>query len=435
MSLIHTSFWLHYLLGILVLGGQTTSPVLAQSTWMCPALPASSGVVVNVSTVTELESAVNNAITGSTILIADGVYQLNGVYLRVDVPNLTIRSASGNREAVILDGNYLTTEIIQIVASNVTIANLTLQEAYDHPIHVMTNGSDATLNTLIYNVHIIDPGQQAIKINPVGNNYPDNGVIACSHVELTSAGRAHIRNNCYTGGVDAHQAMNWTIRDNLIEGFWCPNGLSEHAIHMWVTSRDSLVERNLLKNNARGIGFGLVTSGSGRTYPDDPCPGNYIDHYGGIIRNNFIFAGDNELFSSEYDFDTGIALWNVCQAKVQYNTIYTTQPAQTFSAVEWRFDHTTAEITYNLANDQMLARDGASASLVGNLTDAQAGWFVEANSGDLHLNANASEAIDQVITSVGVIDDFDGDPRPVGIASDIGADERRLFVYIPIFFK
>jgi hypothetical protein len=85
---------------------------------------------------------------------ADGVYHLNGAYLQFDVPDVTLRSASGNRGAVILDGNYLTTEIIQIVASNVTIADLALREAYHHPIHVMSTGGSHTNNTLIYNVHI-----------------------------------------------------------------------------------------------------------------------------------------------------------------------------------------------------------------------------------------------------------------------------------------
>ena len=71
-----------------------------------------------------------------------------------------------------LDGNYLTTEIVQVVASNVTVADLTLREAYDHPIHVMPSASAATNGTLVYNVHVVDPGQQAIKVNPLGPGRP-----------------------------------------------------------------------------------------------------------------------------------------------------------------------------------------------------------------------------------------------------------------------
>ena len=132
----------------------------------CPPLPPPIGTVVHVSTVAALVAAVNNAAAGTTILLADGTYALDGEYLRFDTPELTLRSASGNREAVVLDGNYLTTEIIQIVASGVTIADLTLREAYYHPIHVMSTPGSHTLNTMIYNVHIIDPGEQAVKINP-----------------------------------------------------------------------------------------------------------------------------------------------------------------------------------------------------------------------------------------------------------------------------
>ncbi|MCP4417341.1 MAG: hypothetical protein GY805_12020, partial [Chloroflexi bacterium] len=261
---------------------------------LCQPLDAPTGTIVSVDTVGELEDAVNSATSGDTILIDDGTYNLDGVYLRIDTPNVTLRSASGNRAAVVLDGNYITTEIIQVVASNVTIADVTLREAYYHPIHVMTTEASDTLNTVIYNVHLIDPGEQAIKINPAADGmYPDDGLIACSHLELTDAGRPNIRNNCYTGGIDAHQAEGWVIRDNEIEGFWCDNGLSEHAVHLWRGCRDTLVERNVLNNNARGIGFGLVTSGVARTYSDNPCPaasGGYVDHYGGIIRNNFVFA-------------------------------------------------------------------------------------------------------------------------------------------------
>lgn len=389
----------------------------------CAPLSAPTGTIVSVATVGELATAVNTATPNTTILIADGVYNLNGVYLRIDVPNVTLRSASGNREAVVLDGNYDTTEIIQIVASNVTVADVTLREAYYHPIHVMTEGGD-TLNTLIYNVHLIDPGEQAIKINPAADGtYPDDGVIACSHIELTDAGRPHIRNNCYTGGIDAHQAEGWVIRDNLIEGFWCSSGLSEHGIHLWRGCRDTVVERNVLRDNARGIGFGLAESGDGRTYSDNPCPsanGGYVDHFGGIIRNNFVFASDAGLFSSEYGFDCGICLWQACGAQIFNNTVVSTQAP--FSSIEWRFDNTNIELRNNLVSHNLRDR-GGTAVLSHNLQNAPLSLFVDAANGDLHLLASATAAIDQAIALAEVSDDVDGEPRPAGAAPDIGADE------------
>ena len=399
-----------------------------ESVDLCPPLDAPSGVTVLVSSVLELETAVNTANTGDSILIADGIYNLDGVYLRFATPGVTLRSASGHREEVILEGNYITTEIIQIVASNVTIADLTLRAAYTHPIHVMSSDSGDTTGTLIYNLHIVDPGEQAIKINPYTGEdalyFPDAGVIACSHIELTDAGRPHIRNNCYTGGIDAHQARDWTIRDNRIEGFWCDDGLSEHGIHLWRASRDTLVERNELRNNARGIGFGLVTGGSGiRMYDDNPCPGadgGYVDHYGGVIRNNFVFANEGDLFASEYGFDCGVCLWQACGARVLHNTVISTQA--TFSSIEWRFDYTDVDILNNLVSHNLRDRGGV-ADLSDNLQNQPMSQFVDGANGDLHLDANADEAIDKVTNPPDVTDDFDGDTRPLGAASDVGADE------------
>ncbi len=439
MSIRHILRLIIALVGALVATGLlalASAPPLAParprtpSADLCP--PLYSPGAPTVSTVTELQNAVNSAVSGDTILIADGAYNLDGVYLRFAVSNVTLRSASGNRENVILDGNYATTEIIQIVASNVTIADLTLREAYYHPIHVMSSESGDTTGTRIYNVHIVDPGEQAIKINPyTGENafyFPDDGVVACSHIELTDAGRSHIRNNCYTGGVDAHQARDWVIRDNLIEGFWCESGLSEHGIHLWRSCRDTLVERNELHNNARGIGFGMATSGSGiRTYSDNPCPGaggGYVDHYGGIIRNNFVFANDSGLFASDYGFDCGICLWNACGARILHNSVASTQAPG--SSIEWRFDYTDADIINNLVSHNLWDRGGTS-NLDGNLDSQPLSLFVDGTNGDLHLAASAGAARDQGVTLTTELcdDDIDGDARPNG-PPDVGADE-----YIP----
>ncbi len=424
----------------LLFSAQPPGPAVGLNTpRFCPPLPPPTGTVVNVSTVAALVAAVNSAPAGLTILLADGNYSLDGETLRIDVPNVTLRSASGNREAVVLDGNYLTTEIIQITASGVTIADLTLRKAYDHPLHVMSTPGGPTLNTRIYNVHIIDPGQQAVKINPYASSaayFPDNGTVACSHIELTDAGRPHIRDNCYTGGIDAHQSRGWTIRDNRIEGFWCQNGLSEHAVHFWVTSRDTLVERNLLRNNARGVGFGLRDSaGAGvRLYGDNPCPsagGGYVDHYGGMARNNFIFADAPGLFASSDGFDCGICLWQACGARVLHNTVASTQVP--FSSIEWRFSNTQVDLINNLVTHNLRERDGATALEQNNLLGQPLTLFVDNGAaGDLHLKTSAAAAINKVTAPADAPEDIDGDPRPTGALADIGADELSFLTVTPL---
>ncbi len=373
---------------------------------LLPSVPCNSTVLVN--SVSSLVNAVNAANGGGdkTILIADGYYPLNGNYLRITADGVSVASASGKRAQVILDGNYQTTEIFQIVASGVTISNLTLQEAYYHPIHIMAADDHDVIDTVIRNVHIIDPGQQAIKINQDGaKNYsPNNGLIEGCLIELTDTGRQKvldINGSCYTGGIDAHHAANWIIRDNEVRGFWCADGLSEHGIHLWSFSANTLVERNRIIDCDRGIGFGLGDSG----------------HVGGIIRNNMLYHGPDHGES-----DVGIGLESASGAQVYNNTIYHEHAYP--NAIEYRFTATTdVTISNNLSNRAITSRQDGSATLAANVTTALPSWFLNTTAGDLHLNGPITGIIDKGIFISGLTDDLDKDRRPQGAGIDIGADE------------
>jgi len=174
------------------------------------------------------------------------------------------------------------------------------------------------------------------------------------------------------------------------------------------------------------VGFGLGESpwdDPWRTYDDDPCPGaDHVGHYDGIVRNNFISAGRDALFSSSDGFDCGICLEQACGAQVLHNTVVSAD-APVSSSIEWRFGNTDATITNNLVSHNLQQRDGASASLAGNLEEVPLSLFVDGAGGDLHLVGSASLAIGRgVAISAGLCeDDIDGDLR--GPARDIGADE------------
>ncbi len=412
----------------------TVDPIVStplETGHFCYPLPAATGntVTADPSDVSNLNSIVSNLNTGDTLLLADGDYQLNGVSLRFNTPGVTLRSASGNPDNVVLDGNYVSGEIINIAASNVTIAEITVKRAYTHPIHIVTSDTGDTLNTLIYRVTVIDAREQAIKINPGYNSYfVDSGEIACSKLKLTDAGRPHINptsGGCYTGGIDAHQARDWLIRDNLIEGYWCASGLSEHAIHFWRGGRDTLVERNIIKDSARGVGFGLSNSGAARTYSDQVCPQSsteYIGHYGGIVRNNFIIASSSELLNSSSGFDCGICLWSACEASALNNSIFSTGSNQN-SSIEIRFSATKdASIYNNLVSHSIKVRDSASGNIEGNIENASSSLVVDITKDDLHLKSTSSDAIDAGFTQFDSPEyDIDGDSRDA--FPDVGADE------------
>jgi len=392
----------------------------------CAPLPLT-GKVVDVSDPTKLVSAVYDAKEGDTIALADGTYDLKGSTLQLHTKGVTLRGKSGDREKVVIDSGYSTAagDGIAISASNVTVAHLTVRRAYDHPIHFYPTDTADVTDALVYDVHVVDPGQQAIKINTNGakTHVVDKGTIACSRIELTDAGRTKIRDSCYTGGIDAHDAAGWRIRDNSIEGFWCTTGLSEHGIHLWTGSRDTIVERNEIKDCARGIGLGLGDLG-GRTYSDKPCGGaTAVGHFGGIVRNNFVFAQSAPLFSSPSGFDVGIGLEQACEVNVLHNTVFSTTAPKS-SSIEWRFANTKATLTNNLVSHNLLDRDsGATATLAGNKDKATASLFVDASKGDLHLASPATGAKDVGVAIAAGLCDDDIDATSRKDPRDVGADE------------
>lgn len=401
-----------------------TTPDNAATDSVCQPLPAPYGNTVEVlpSQAATLPAIVAAAASGTTILLNDGTYNLTGNII-LSVPRVTLRSKSGNREAVIIDGGYVSNEPIGIQASDVTVADLTIRRAEYHPIHVQPANSEV-MGVLIHNVHIVDPKEQAIKINPNGARtlFTDYGEIRCSKLELTATGRPLVHpyaGGCYTGGIDAHGARGWAIHDNVIEGFWCPNGLAEHGIHMWTGSRDTRIFRNLLKNNARGIGLGMGENWAGRTYSDGPCNGlTQIGHFGGYVANNFIVVTESNI-----GYDVGIALEQVCSYKVLHNTVASVMAP--YSAIEYRFSNTSGVIANNLLTHNLRARDGGTAQTSGNLENAPLTLFVSPATGNFHLLPTAQTAINQGDAAFleQVSTDYDNQTRDA--QPDIGADEYK----------
>ena len=60
--------------------------------------------------------------------------------------------------------------------------------------------------------------------------------------------------------------------------------------------------------------------------------------------------------------------------------------------------------------------------------------FVDPANRDFHIGPG-SAAIGQAWPLSWVQQDIDGDPRPIGAGSDIGADERAFFVYLPLVLR
>lgn len=414
----------------LVLASIVSLPITpAAAAVSCGPLAAPDGKVVRVSPsdADSLPEIVADADSGTTILLEDGTYTISGGSeadrrLQFLKPNVTLRSASDNAGAVVIDGEYLTSEMITIHASNITVAHLTIMRAVDHPVHVNPwPTGDGITGTRLYDLRIIDGGEQFVKVNPNGDPlvYADNGRVLCSLFRMTDEGRTHVERNpggCYTGGIDAHGARGWKVRWNRFEGIYCAGeGLAEHAVHFWKGARGTLVENNIIINCARGIGFGLGENDGGRTYGDKPGA-EYVGHYNGIIRNNIVYA------DVPY-FDTGIELSQASGSKVFHNTIPRNDAVTSFfSSIDYRFANTAVVIRNNLV-ERITVRDGASGRVDHNFQDAPLSFFVNPGAYDFHLSDGAGGAIDRGVKVKRAGRDLDGG-RHRTRRPDLGADEH-----------
>jgi hypothetical protein len=389
----------------------------------CPALAPPPGRVVTMTPdqASTLPAAVAQLQPGDTLALADGTYPVPST-LRFDVPTVTLRSTSGNRDAVVLDGTGASGDVIFITASFVTIADLTIRNADGSALHVVPDFGDSS-GVAFYNLHLQDVHLALIHLNPISGFYADAGLVGCSLLEQSNAGRDAVSPRCVGSAIEAEQVRDWRIYDNVVRGIWCAQA-AVGALYFYEGSRDTILERNRIFDCSQGVGLGLSVDLAGRTYADDPCPGvSFVGHYGGIVRNNFVVVSDPRVFASTSGFIAGVAIENSCGPLVLHNSIWSDQVPQVAS-ITWRFAGTTATVDNNVVSGMLVGRDGGNANVAGNLLGASSALFVDLAAGDLHLLPTATAAIDRgVVLPPGQCDD-DIDLQPRDATPDIGADER-----------
>ncbi len=399
------------LAAVFTLGTLVPMAALAGPATPAPPLPPPVGATVLVSTEAQLQSAVSGLSSNTTIVVAPGTYTLTGpLYINGTFTNVGIRGATNNRDDVVLAGAGMNDASVPYgiwVGGNVqgvTIANLTIRDIYYHPI-ILNAG---TQSPLIHNVRLLNAGQQFIKSNATGSGTGvNNGIVRYSIIEYATTSR-----DDYTNGVDVHTGTGWAIRHNLFRNVRSPVGLAGPAILMWNGSSNTTVEGNTFIDCQREISMGLIDR-AGAT-----------DHSGGIVQNNFIFR------SASVSGDTAILIADSPNTKVVNNSILVSGGYS--SPIEYRFAGTTGiVIANNLLDGDVTARDGATGTVTNNYTSAAAGLFVSPAAGDLHLKPTASVAIDKGSATFAPAVDWDGRPRPFGLAVDIGADEFRTIVSNP----
>lgn len=385
-----------------------------------PPLPMAGARVVNVATEPQLQSAMGSLQNGDTILLADGTYNLTSTLYINGRNNVTIRGAAGSTNVVLTGKGMDNTNYGNVPfgiwsnGTNTTIAHLTIRDTWDNEI-IFNPGAQSPL---VYCVRLLNAGSQFIKSNPTDVNAGrgvNDGVVEYCWFEYTGSPPGdHGSGVGYFNGISAHAAQNWVVRGNLFKNLHNPDSaayLWNPAVLFWRHSTGTVTEQNTFLNVDRAVAYGL----------DNTTP--YFDHAGGVIRNNFICLASGLMSANrKASSDGSLIAWNSPGTQIDHNSVLLN--SNEFYAVEFRFSTTTnCTARNNLSDAPVHLRDSATATLSSNLVTAVPGMFADAAVGDLHLVASATNAIDKAPTLSTVTNDFDGESRPRGARSDIGADE------------
>lgn len=376
-----------------------------------PPLPKPAGAVLRVTTVAELIKAAQDVQPGGTILVADGHYPLARV-LDLHTDNITLRSESGQRDKVVIDGRGQLGELIGITrCSGVTIADLTIQNVKWNGFKLNSNvgvNRVTIYNCVIHNIWqrgikgVMVPEQDREKLRPY-----DCRVQYCLFYndrpkELSDDNDDRF-NGDYVGGMDIMYAKRWTISDNVFVGIHGRHGEARGAIFLWVNTEDCTIERNIIIDCDSGICLGNSHRGEGTQVHCTGC----------IVRNNFVTRCPENGILADYTRN--------CQ--ILHNTIHDPR-SRLQRLIRLVHDNDGLVVAQNLLSGPPMRVETPSAKRIeGNVTQDVTRWLVDPAAGDLHLRPGAAEVLGSVQRLVTVPEDLDGQKRPE--LTVVGADQPK----------
>jgi hypothetical protein len=212
---------------------------------------------------------------------------------------------------------------------------------------------------------------------------------------------------------------------SIIIGNYVTGNAGEAAIHL-ESYEGGRLEANQVISNSTGIGI-LLAYGSGQT----PT----------LVNNVVARSGDTSFRARAFSADP-------LAATLRHNTLAGTG---TGTGVDVATGYVMLELTNNIvANhalaivnddpvnsavtaDHTLLWNNGDNGIVGTNPVYSDPVFLDPVGGDYHVGPG-SAAVDAAL-DIGELLDVDGDARPIGSAPDIGADEARLRVYLPVILR
>jgi len=388
-----------------------------------PPLPAPTDPALKIATVDELFQAVDKVQPGGSVLLADGHYLLpRTLVLKTD--RICLRSASGRRNAVILDGasNNLGELVAVTGCSGVTIADLTIQNATWNGFKI--NANTGVHDVTIYNCVIHNVWQRGVKGVP--GAVKDGRRLPCRNCRVQyclfyndrpkrlSDDPYEQRNprqfgGNYIGGMDVMNAEGWSVSDNVFLDIHGLTGEARGAIFFWNQSSNCVIERNTIVDCDTGIYLG-----NGMRQPDAK-----VHCTGFVVRNNFVTRCPEGAITAIYTRD----------CKIVHNTVH--DPTNKLSrSIRIVHDGDGLLIANNLCSGPNISvsADAGRVEVRDNLQRVVTDAFVDAAKGNLHLIREAAERIGRGTALPDVPNDVDRRPRapkPLIGAHELGTPAGR----------
>jgi hypothetical protein len=378
---------------------------------VAPPLPKPAGDAVRVATAAGLARAIKAAKPGSTIALADGHYHITSL-LELRTDNVTLRSASGERDKVVLDGGGKLGELLAVTrSSGVTIADLTIQNVKWNGVKLNANQGVNRItirNCVIHNVWQrgiksgIVPEQDREKLRPFGCRVEYCLFYNDRPKQLSDDDDDRFSGD-YIGGLDIMHAKNWTISDNVFVGIQGRNREARGAIFLWVESEDCTIERNILIDCDSGICLGNSYKAAESQFHCRGC----------IVRNNFLTRCPENGILADYTRD--------CQ--LLHNTIHDPKSRQQ-RLIRIVHDNEGLVVANNLLSGSATKVETESRlRMEGNVTKDMTQSFADPEAGNLHLKPEAVKMVGTVKRLADAPQDIDGQERSEMTTVGAGSSE------------
>lgn len=333
--------------------------------------------IISIVNTVDLIAALKNAEAGQTIMLAPGEYHMD--------TNRVVIGKSGTAFLPI----HLTAKILGTVKiflkgegfvvnkpywqfSNLHfIGNCKSHTQCEHAFHVVGKGQHAIIDN-----NILQDFNAMIKVNGIGENYPDYGKVIDNTFFNTSPRET---SNPVTP-FDLMHANHWQVSDNFIFDIQKSSGDKvSYAAFFKGGSEFGVFERNLimcaanLPDDNTAIGLSLGGGGSLKRHRRNQ---NSAEHSGGIIRHNIIMHCAN---------DVGIYLNRARDSLIEHNTLYNTL------GIDIRYVESDAIVANNILSGRIKLRDKAKMEQRNNFiisrdfvtgSDKLSDYFVAPDIGD-----------------------------------------------------